>query len=126
MVDNSEFLYKVAELQDELRAITDGSTEMIIEETATRLEGFNYAPTVILPVQQFLRIKKVDLLKEIEQIVVLSEEKVYELSPGDSRNFLDLKIRYIATLIYYFKQLVTLRRGDPEAWDEVDELYIHD
>lgn len=126
MVDNSEFLYKIAELMDELRAVAENSDQQVIEETAQRLEGFNYAPTVVLPVPQFLRIKKVELLEEIEQIVSFSEEKIYELSPGDSRNFLDLKIQYISTMIYYFKQLATLRRGDPEAWDEVDELYVHD
>lgn len=122
----SDFLYKVAALQDELRTVTDVADPKLIEETAKRLEGLNYAPTVILPVDRFLRIKKIELLEQIETIIILSDEEVYELSPGDPRSYYDLKLQYISALIYYFKQLAQLRRGNPEAWDEVDELYVHD
>lgn len=122
----TDFLYKVAELQDQLRALTDISDEKTITETAERLEGLNYAPTVIMPVGDFLRIRKIELLEKIEEIITLSDEQVYELSPGDPRSYFDIKQQYISALVYYFKQLVQLRRGNPEAWDEVDELYVHD
>ncbi|WP_136809541.1 hypothetical protein [Desulfosediminicola flagellatus] len=126
MVTATDFLFKVAELQDDLRGVTDISDAKTVTETAERLEGLNYAPTVILPVADFLRIKKIDLLAKIEEIISLSDEEVYELSPGDPRSYFDMKLQYIATLVYYFKQLVQLRRGNAEAWDEVDELYVHD
>lgn len=126
MISTSEFLYKVAELQDELRAVVDLADARLIEDTATKLEGLNYAPTVVLPVGQFLRMKKLDLLEKIEEIILLSDEEVYEKSPGDPRSYGEIKLQFIATLVYYFKQLARLRRGVPEAWDEVDELYVHD
>lgn len=126
MSATSDFLYKVAALQDELRSVSDGADAMAIEETARRLEDLNYAPTVIFPVDRFLRMKKLELLEKIEDIIILTDEEVYELSPGDPRSYYDLKLRYISTLVYYFKQLARLRRGNPEAWDEVDELYVHD
>ncbi len=122
----SDFLNKVAVLQDDLRSVMDVPDATVIEDTARRLEGLNYAPTVILPVGEFLRIKKIQLLENIENIIILSDEEVYELSPGDPRGYFDLKLQYISQLVYYFKQLVKLRRGNPEAWDEVDELYVHD
>jgi hypothetical protein len=126
MSATSDFLNKVAILQDELRTVADVADSAAIRETAERLEKMNYAPTVILPVDSFLRMKKIELLEEIENIIILSDEEVYELSPGDPRSYYDLKLQYISAFVYYFKKLALLRRGNAEAWDEVDELYVHD
>lgn len=122
----SDFLQKVAELQDELRTVADLADPKSIEETASKLERLNYAPTVIVPAERFLRMKKIDLLEKIEEIILLSDEEVYELTPGDPRSYFAIKLQFISALVYYFKQLARLRRGVPEAWDEVDELYVHD
>ena len=111
MVSASEFLHRVAELQDELRLVVDQGDSKMIEKTAVKLEGLNYAPTVIVPVGQFLRMRKVDLLARIEELILLNDEEVYELAPGDSRSSSDLTLQFIAV---------------PEAWDGVDELYVHD
>lgn len=126
MITASDFLLEVGALQDEVRGISDVANAKKVEEVATRLEEMNYAPTVVLPLDRFLRIRKVELLSEIEKIIVLSDEEVYEMSPGDPRCSIECKLRYIVALVYYFRQLVQLRKGDPEAWDEVDELYVHD
>lgn len=122
----SEFLEQVAQLQDDLRLVVDQSDPKIIEETAVKLLSLNYTPTVIVPVSQFLRMKKLDLLAKIEELILLTDEEVYELAPGDRRSSFDLKLQFVASLVYYFKQLARLRRDVPEAWDEVDELYVHD
>jgi len=126
MISTSDFLQKVAELQDDLRTVVDLGDPKVIEETAAKLESLHYAPTVILPVGEFLRMKKIDLLAKIEEIILLTEEEVYELAPGDPRTYFDKKVQFISALVYYFRQLARLRRGVPEAWDEVDELYVHD
>jgi len=126
MLSASDFLQKVAQLQDELRTVADLTDPLVIEETAKKLEGLHYAPTVILPLDQFLRMRKIELLGKIEEIILLSDEEVYELAPGDPRNYFDIRLQFISTLVYYYKQLARLRRGVPDAWDEVDELYIHD
>jgi len=126
MITASDFLLEVGALQDEVRAMNDLADAKRVEEVATRLEELNYAPTVVLPVDRFLRIRKLELLAEIEKIIVLSDEEVYEMSPGDPRCSIECKLRYIVALVYYFRQLIQLRKGDPEAWDEVDELYVHD
>jgi len=126
MSSTSDFLQQVAQLQDELRLVVDQPDPKVVEETAVKLEGLNYAPTVILPVAEFLRIKKIDLLGKIEEIILLSDEEVYELAPGDPRSYFAIKLQFISAFVYYYKQLARLRRDVPEAWDEVDELYVHD
>lgn len=126
MSSTSDFLQQVAQLQDELRLVVDQTDPKVVEETAVKLEGLNYAPTVILPVAEFLRIKKIDLLGKIEEIILLSDEEVYELAPGDPRSYFAIKLQFISAFVYYYKQLARLRRDVPEAWDEVDELYVHD
>ncbi|WP_419174710.1 hypothetical protein [Desulfosediminicola sp.] len=126
MITASDFLLEVSALQDEVRALNDIADARTVAEVAARLEALNYAPTVVLPLERFLRIRKLELLSEIEKIIVLSDEEVYEMSPGDPRCSIECKLRYIVALVYYFRQLVQLRKGNPDAWDEVDELYVHD
>jgi hypothetical protein len=29
-------------------------------------------------------------------------------------------------IFYHYRKLLKLRNGDPEEWDEIDELYVHD
>lgn len=126
MSAESVFFDKVGEMQDEVRQLPNVVDARVIEETAVRLEALNYGPTTILPVNAFLRLKKEDLLEEIERILRMPADQVGELPHSDSRSYREIQFRYISVMVYYFKQLTELRGGNPQVWDEVDELYVHD
>ncbi len=126
MLNQEEFSEKVAGVQEEVRALGDTDDGSIIEETASRLEGFNYGPPVLMPVSEFLRCSKERLLVEIDHIVNLSESDLAAMDSTSGKNSRELKLQHISVMVFYYKELVDLRRGVPEAWDEVDELYVHD
>lgn len=126
MLNQEEFSEKVAGVQEEVRALGDTDDGSIIEETASRLEGFNYGPPVLMPVSEFLRCSKERLLVGIDHIVNLSESDLAAMDSTSGKNSRELKLQHISVMVFYYKELVDLRRGVPEAWDEVDELYVHD
>ena len=126
MLNQSDFLQKVRDLQDEIRALDDIGDPAVREETAARLEGFNYGPPVLLPVADFLRFSKEQLLQEIDTIVKLPESELPAHESEKEENSWEIKLQHISVLVFYFKELIPLRHGVPEAWDEIDELYVHD
>lgn len=126
MLEQSEFLEKLGVLQDEIKALDDINDKALIEETASRLEGFNYGPPVLMPVADFLRCSKEQMLLEIDRIANLPDDELVDTASAKDKNSLELKLQHISVMVFYFKELVDLRGGVPEAWDEVDELYVHD
>ena len=126
MLEQSEFYKKLGVLQDEIKALNDINDKALIEETASRLEGFNYGPPVLIPVAEFLRCSKEQMLLEIDRIANLPDDEVVDTDSAKEKNSLELKLQHISVMAFYFKELVELRGGVPEAWDEVDELYVHD
>ncbi len=125
MLTQDEFLEKLDVLQNEVRALDDGD-QTVIEETASRLEGFNYGPPVLLPVTEFLRCTKEKMLLEIDRVASLSDSELVDNDSTEGKNSWELKLQHISVMVFYFKELVDLRCGVPEAWDEIDELYVHD
>ncbi len=125
MLTQDEFLEKLDVLQNEVRALDDGD-QTVIEETASRLEGFNYGPPVLLPVSEFLRCTKEKMLLEIDRVASLSDSELVDNDSTEGKNSWELKLQHISVMVFYFKELVDLRCGVPEAWDEIDELYVHD
>ncbi len=125
MLTQDEFLKKLDVLQNEVRALDDGD-QTVIEETASRLEGFNYGPPVLLPVSEFLRCTKEKMLLEIDRVASLSDSELVDNDSTEGKNSWELKLQHISVMVFYFKELVDLRCGVPEAWDEIDELYVHD
>ena len=120
------FYKRSVTLQDEIRALDDSGGPAVREETAARLEGFNYGPPVLLPVADFLRFSKEQLLEEIDKIVKLPDSELPAHESEKVENSWELRLQHISVLVFYFKELVPLRHGVPEAWDEIDELYVHD
>ena len=126
MLNKSDFLKKLGELQQEVKAQEDIDDRNVVEETAARLEGFNYGPPVLMPVADFLRCSKERLLQEIDKIASMPDSEVPTRETEKGKNSWELKLQHISVLVFYYKELVPLRAGVPEAWDEVDELYVHD
>jgi len=120
------FALQVAEMCAAVDELVDDSDDVIIEETARRLEGLHFAPPVITPTDCFLRMKKGGILGEIERIAVMPEEEACALAPNDQKKCEDLRLQYMSVLLYYYRKLLALRKNVVEEWDEIDELYVHD
>ncbi len=126
MADQQLFEQKIAELKGELRKLNNHFLTSDIEETAVRLERLNYTPPIILPVDKFLRLTSETLLIEIDKILAMPDQEACALAPDKPAKCRDLRIQFISVLLFYYKQLIDLRLGKTDAWDEVDEMYVHD
>ena len=126
MTNDHSFSKNVAQFKDEVSRLQECTEREIIEQTATRLEGLNYAPALIIPVYDFLRLTSDTLLEEIDKILAMPDQEACALAADEPQKCQDLRLQFISVLIYYYKQLVLLRQENPDAWDEVDELYVHD
>ena len=114
MIDKLDFTRQVESLRQVLSNYKDMDNRTIIDSVANRLLGLNYAPPVHLPQDLFLHITSTDVNTEINRLA--GQEGI------DRENTLQT----MSILVYYFKEITELRRGTPEAWDDVDELYVHD
>lgn len=126
MVLQDDFTTKVSRLKNEILELNDEAHIATIEETATRLEGLNYSPPISIHLATFLRLTGNTLILEIDKILDMPDEEACALAPDDPSKCQDLRIQFISVLLFYFKQLIRLRNGDVDAWDEVDEMYVHD
>jgi hypothetical protein len=126
MTTDHSFSKNISQFKDEVSRLPEDAEHEIIEQTATRLEGLNYAPALIIPVHDFLRLTSNTLLDEIDKILAMPDQEACALAPDEPKKCQDLRLQFISVLIYYYKQLILLHQGIPDAWDEVDELYVHD
>jgi len=126
MTGERTFALQVAEMRAEVEELVDEHDDIVIEETAKRLEGLHYSPPVITPIDCFLRMKKGSILGEIDRIAVMPEQEACALAPNDKKKCEDLRLQYMSVVLYYYRKLIALRKNDAEEWDEIDELYVHD
>ncbi len=126
MTIETSFLQQTTELKEKIDKLQDDCDKKVIEQTASRLEGLNYAPPVITPISVFLRMNKHALLDEVDRILALPDQEACALAPDDTRKCEDLRLEYIRVATFYYEKLILLRQGNAEEWDEVDELYVHD
>jgi hypothetical protein len=117
MTADHTFSAKIDQFKEEASRLQDASGQELIEQTATRLKGLNYAPPVIIPVADLLRLNSNTLLREIDKILALPDQEACALAPDNPKKCQDLRLQFISVLIYYYKQLIRLRQGDPDAWD---------
>ena len=126
MVQKDDFIDKVTLLKNEILGLGEEAPIINIEATATRLEGLNYSPPISIDLATFLRLTRKTLIVEIDKILDMPDKEACALAPDDPGKCQDLRIQFISVLLFYFKQIIRLRSGDVEAWDEVDEMYVHD
>ncbi len=120
------FQQQIDDLQKEVRQLDDHLDNDTVEETAIRLKKLNFTPPVITPIDTFLTMRNKDLLAEIDRILAMPDEKACALAPDNTKKCEDLRVQFITVLVYYYRKLLALRKGNPEEWDEIDELYVHD
>lgn len=127
MTNQNPFLDQIEDIKTMIADLPDNFSEEKREETASRLEGLNYSPSVITDNALFLRLDKQGILDEVDRIVAMPEEEACALAPpGDTRKCEDLRLQYIKVILFYYEKLILLRQGNADEWDEVDELYVHD
>ncbi len=120
MSTENTFQQQIDRLQKEVQQLDDVFEDDVVEGTARRLQGLNFTPPVITPIETFLRMKRQDLLAEIDRVLAMPDMEACALAPDNTKKCEDLRVQFITVLIYYYKKLLALRNGDPEEWDEVD------
>lgn len=112
--------------KDELNRSAHFATDDDIERTARDLENINYEPPVFIPSKGFLRYRVRDIHREIERIAGLGDEDLADIRLAREIPVDELKRKNIDILVSQFLLLERLRAGEPEAWDEIHELYEDD
>lgn len=123
---DKEFGDEVENFKREVLTLEDEFTDEEVEETALRLERFNFTPPIITPIDKFIRFRKDNVIDEIDRVVTMSEAEACALAPDNKEKCDDLRAQHITVIIFHYKKLLELRRGNSEEWDEIDELYVHD
>ncbi len=81
-----------------------------IEQTAAELQAMNYQPTLLNEVPDFFHMTKPRLVQLVVDVAGRPEATEQHLS----------------LLLYHYTLLQRLRRNEPQAWDEVNELMEDD
>lgn len=102
----------------------DASLE-VIEATAKRLERHSYQPLLLLEVNNFIRLKKEEILLEYDRLRALSASSP-ELKAIRHLTWQESVERQLGLLLHHYRLLCRLREGDAEAWDVINELYEDD
>lgn len=96
-----------------INALPDDVSRREIEQTAERLKRDSYEPLLIRKPPNFLYITKERLLAFIDELAAISDEE--EVTQED-----------LNLLVHQYRFLQRLRRDEPEAWDEISELWEED
>ena len=107
------------------RSASEWSAEQI-ERTASDLERLGYDPLFLIDVKGFVRFTAKEAKEAIDRILSMKDERLQELQAGTNRSAEDLKQTTIGILVSQFTLLERLRAEEPEAWDEIHELYEDD
>ena len=74
---------------------------------------------------RFLRLTKEALMDEVDILATTASREATASGP-EAGDWQTRCLQTIAVHIYYYEKLLLLRSGNPESWDEIDELYVHD
>ena len=81
---------------------------------------------LIIPVENFIRYTKDDVIREMKKTTSLDESEMAALGFTDGSEHDARKAQQLSLLKYFFSLITRLRDDDPEAWNEVSELYQDD
>lgn len=104
----SQYTDKICE---DIQALPDDASADQIQQAAERLDAMNYQPILLIEPEDFLHITK-------DQLISFIREK--------AQNNNELTEQHLNLLVYQYRLLQRLRRDEPEAWDEVNELMEDD
>ncbi|MDY0095947.1 MAG: hypothetical protein RBT80_24895 [Candidatus Vecturithrix sp.] len=125
-MSSQHFAERIQEYKAAISQLPDLDDAEHIQYTVKRLEGLHFAPTLILPAENFTLLSKADILAEIDRVAGLSEQDMRASGVKIRQDIQETKLEQIGLLVYHFALLTRLRQDDPLAWDEIDELYGDD
>ncbi len=120
-----------AKLAEEISSLPD-HTSNEIESAAHHLEMLHYQNLLDSVDKNFLRYRKEDVLKKLKEIAIADIAKLQstrtvveewenpDVSPETNR------ARRMELIVREYQKLCRLRSNEPEAWDEINELYYDD
>lgn len=111
---------------DDIRSIADHADEKRIEQVASDLERTHYEPIFLFPVEQFLRMTKADVIREAQRIRDMDSSRIEERKFQHRDDPEKVRVEQMNMLKRNYRLLARLRADEPEAWDEVHELYEDD
>ncbi len=97
-----------------------------IERVAADLERYTYEPIFLFPVPGFLRMDKLSVVGYIKGLENMGEEEIRSFGILGDESPDELVGRQLKMVIRNFSLLSRLREDEPEAWDEIHELYEDD
>ena len=120
------FVNFLSEARQEVRHLRDDASEEEVEQTAQNLERAGYQPPFLMDIPGFTRMRKEDIFHHIGRIANMDNSTFKDMPLAKDRSPEDVKRLIIQMLIQHYSLLVRLRKGEPEAWDEINELYEDD
>jgi hypothetical protein len=110
----------------EINAVSDRADARRIEQVASDLERIQYEPIFLIPVEGFLRMTKEQVLEEVRRTCDLTDEQIASHEFQHREDPEKIRSEQLLMLKRNFHLLVRLRADEPEAWDEIHELYEDD
>ena len=114
---------------EEARSLPEADSDSI-DLTARELSYYHYEPSLLLSVPDFTRVRKKDIIEELEKLRPLGPDDLEAAGvvvkgdgPARVSSAAELKREQASLLMYHYKQLLNLRNDEPEAWHVMDELY---
>ena len=103
----------------------DASDEEI-KTTAEELGMLNFSPTLLVETPGLLYMRKGEIISEAERIADLPAAELPEYNHSAAATSDDFKRKHLDMLYFNYELLCRLRKGQPEAWDYIHELYEDD
>jgi hypothetical protein len=116
----------IEELIAGIEAVEDAAAADRIEAAAADLERTHYEPLFLLPVAGFLRMTASDILQYARRVVGMTESEIAGYHIRHMSSAEEVKEKQLRMLLRNYALLARLRADEPEAWDEVHELYEDD
>lgn len=97
-----------------------------IEQTARELELHTFSPTLLIDMPDLIRAGRHQVSAHATHVMNLPDDAVelaLPLFPGDPQQ---VKLMHLRLLLDQYTLITQLRKGIPEAWDRINELYEDD
>ena len=131
MQDSMDPLILYRKLESEIAQLPDHTPDEV-ESAAHHLEMLHYQNMLEAVDRNFLRYRKTDVLKKLQEIARLDAEHlratrtVVEEWDRPEVTVEENRRRRMELIAREYKKLCRLRSNDPKAWDDINELYYDD
>ncbi len=95
-----------------------------IARTTDILERMKYRPILLSDFKDFISADSKRFFPELEKVLNSPDVDDSQLPEGDDQE--SFRKKKASLLLYHYKLLNRLRRDEPEAWDEINELMEDD